>query len=334
MKKLTICNTEIEPGTKKFLSMVVARRSVSEIKIPITVINGARDGPLLAIIAGEHGCEYPGIMTAVKLSQEMSPEKLSGGLIILPIVNIPSFENRTMWVNPIDQDRLWDKYPGKLDGTISQIMAYNVFHEVILKCNYVLQFHSGDLNEALFPHIIFRKTGKQDIDRVLNDFISLFGMQYALEYHEPEGNGTLLVEASKRGIPTILLESGQKGELDDESVDLFYNGILNVMKYLKMIDGEPTFTKPMILTGAVDVLAKNGGVLHSRVKVGTFVKKGDILGEIFNVRGEIVEEIRSPIDGIVLAHVTWAAVDPGFLPQLYTNYLYEIGRTDSSANSG
>ena len=332
MKTLDICDTQVEPGTKKFFSITVAHRSASEIKIPVTVVNGARDGPLLGVIAGEHGCEYPGIMTAIKLSREMSPEKLSGGLIILPIVNVPSFENRTMWVNPIDQDRLWDKYPGKVDGTISQIMAYNVFHEVIFKCNYVLQFHSGDLNEALFPHIIFRKTGREDVDRVLNDFLSLFRMQYALEYHEPEGNGTLLFEASKRGIPTLLLEAGQKGVLDEESVDLFYNGIFNVMKYLKMIDGEPTFTKPTMLIGAVDVLAKNGGILHSRMKLGTFVKKGDLLGEILNIRGEIVEEIRSPIDGIVLAHVTWAAVDPGFLPQRYTNYLYEIGRTDSSAN--
>jgi len=333
MKTLKICNKKVALGTQKFLSLAVARRSVSEIEIPVTIINGVKDGPLLGIIAGEHGCEYPGIMTTLKLSQEISPKELSGVLAILPIVNVPSFENRTMWVNPIDQDRLWDKYPGKLDGTMSQIITYNVFHEIILKCNYVLHLHSGDLNEALFPHIIFRKTGKKDVDNILNDFVSLFKMQYALEYHEPEGNGTLLVEASKRGIPTILLESGQKGVLDEESVNLFYNGILNVMKYLKMIKGKPTFTKPTMLSGAVDVLAKNGGILHSYVKLGTYVKKGELLGEILNVRGEIAEKIKSPTDGVALAHVTWAAVDPGFLPQLYTNYLYEIGRAGSAEKS-
>jgi len=327
MKNLKICNAQVKPGTKTFLSMAVAQRSASEIKIPVTVINGVRDGPLLGIIAGEHGCEYPGIMTALKLSREISPKKLSGALVVLPVVNVPSFENRSMWVNPIDQDRLWDKYPGKLDGTMSQIMAYNIFHEIIVKCNYVLQFHSGDLNEALFPHVIFRKTGKKDVDHVLNDFISLFDMEYALEYHDPEGNGTLMVEASKRDIPTIVLESGQEGTLDEESVDLFYNGIINVMKYLKMTDGKPKFNKPMMLTGAVDVLAKNGGILHSLVKLGTFVKKGELLGEILNTRGEIVEKIKSPIDGVALAHVSWAAVDPGFLPQQYTNYLFEIGKT-------
>jgi len=330
MKNLNICNAKVASGKKKFLSISVAKRSVSEIGIPVTIINGAKDGPLLGIVAGEHGCEYPGIMTALKLSQEISPKELNGGLVILPVVNVPSFENRTMWVNPIDQDRLWDKYPGKLDGSMSQIIAYNVFHEIILKCNFVLHLHSGDLNEALYPHIIFRKTGKKNIDKVLNDFVSLFEMQYALEYHEPEGNGTLLVEASKRGIPTILLESGQKGVLDEESVRLFYNGILNVMKYLKMMKGKPKFFKPTLLNGAVDVLAKNGGLLRSHVKLGAYVKKGELLGEILNVRGEIVEKVKSPIDGVALAHVTWAAVDPGSLPQLYTNYLYEIGRPSST----
>jgi hypothetical protein len=320
---------KVEKGTKKFFFFAVAQRSISEIKIPVTIINGTKDGPLLGIVAGEHGCEYPGIMTAAKISREINPKKLNGGLVILPVVNTPSFENRAMWVNPIDQDRLWDKYPGKLDGTISQIMAYNVFNEVILKCNYVLQLHSGDLNEALYPHVIFRKTGKKKIDQVLNDFVSLFDIQYILEYHEPEGNGTLMVEASKKDIPTVVLEAGQKGLLEKEDVDLFYDGIINVIKYLKMIDGKPKFYKPTMLKGVVDVLSKHGGILYSHVKLGSLAKKGDLLGEIWNVRGEILEELRAPIDGVALAHVTWAAVDPGFLPQQYTNYLYELGRLNS-----
>jgi hypothetical protein len=326
MKNFEICKTPVEKGKKKFLSLTIAQRSVSEIKIPVTVINGTEDGPLLGIVAGEHGCEYPGILTAAKLSREISPKKLSGGVVILPIVNIPSFENRSMWVNPIDQDRLWDKYPGKLDGTMSQIMVYNVFNEIILKCDYVLQLHSGDLNEALYPHVIFRKTGKQKTDQIINDLVSLFDVQYALEYHEPEGNGTLMVEASKRDIPTIVLEAGQKGLLEENDVNLFYNGIINVMKYLKMINGKPKFYKPTILKGAVDILSKHGGILYSHVKLGSIVKKGDLLGEIWNVRGEVLEQLRAPIDGVALAHVTWAAVDPGSLPQQYTHYLYELGK--------
>jgi hypothetical protein len=326
MQNFKICKTFVEKGKKKFLSVTIAQRSVSEIKIPVTVINGTEDGPLLGIVAGEHGCEYPGILSAAKLSREISPKKLSGGVVILPVVNIPSFENRSMWVNPIDQDRLWDKYPGKLDGTMSQIMVYNVFNEIILKCDYVLQLHSGDLNEALYPHIIFRKTGKQKTDQIINDLVSLFDMQYALEYHEQEGNGTLMVEASKRDIPTIVLEAGQKGLLEENDVNLFYNGIINVMKYLKMINGKPKFYKPTILKGAVDILSKHGGILYSHVKLGSIVKKGDLLGEIWNVRGEVLEQLRAPIDGVALAHVTWAAVDPGSLPQQYTNYLYELGK--------
>ncbi len=326
MENFEICETSLEKGKKNFFFFNVAQRSVSAIRVPVNVINGVEDGPLLGIVAGEHGCEYPGILAAAKLSREISPNKLKGGLVILPVVNIPSFENRSMWVNPIDQDRLWDKYPGKLDGTISQIMAYNLFNEIILKCDYVLQLHSGDLNEALYPHAIFRNTGKQEIDRKINDLLSLFDMQYALEYHEPEGNGTLMVEASKRGIPTIVLEAGQKGLLEENDVNLFYDGIINVMKYLKMINGKPKFHKLTMLKGFVDVLSKHGGILYSHVKLGSLVKKDDVLGEIWSVRGEILEQLRSPIDGVALAHVTWAAVDPGFLPQQYTNYLYELGK--------
>ena len=37
-------------------------------EMPVTVINGAFDGPTVLITSGIHGGEYPGIQTAIELS--------------------------------------------------------------------------------------------------------------------------------------------------------------------------------------------------------------------------------------------------------------------------
>ena len=91
-----------KPGEKKSGQLVVARRAFSSVSVPITVINGHTPGPRLAVLAGEHGCEYCGIAAAVRLCRELKPEQVTGSLIAVPVVNIISFESRSLFVTPID----------------------------------------------------------------------------------------------------------------------------------------------------------------------------------------------------------------------------------------
>src|ERR1700675_2789352 len=50
--------------------------------IPVIVVNGARPGPILALVAGAHGTEYASIIALEKLAQIADPVGLSGALII------------------------------------------------------------------------------------------------------------------------------------------------------------------------------------------------------------------------------------------------------------
>jgi predicted deacylase len=120
--------------------------------IPITVIQGAKSGPVLALIAGNHGYEYTPILALQRLRERLDPQQLSGTVILVHVANMPSFLRRTIYYSPVDGKNLNRVYPGKPDGTVSERIAYQITKEVIERADYLLDLHCGDGNESLRPY--------------------------------------------------------------------------------------------------------------------------------------------------------------------------------------
>ena len=91
--------------------------------IPITVVHGTGDGPTLALIAGTHGYEYPGITALQRIRKSLEPGELSGTIIMVHIANLPSFLGRTIYFSPADGKNLNRVYPGDPDGSVSRVEA-------------------------------------------------------------------------------------------------------------------------------------------------------------------------------------------------------------------
>ena len=120
-------------------------------KIPVTVVHGASDGPVLALIAGIHGYEYPPITALQTMRTQVDPATLSGTIILVHIANMPAFLGRTIYYSPVDGKNLNRMFPGDPDGSISQRIAHILTTEVIDQANYLVDLHAGDGNEALRP---------------------------------------------------------------------------------------------------------------------------------------------------------------------------------------
>src|SRR6266852_9235831 len=133
-------------------------------QIPVTTIGGIRPGPVLALIAGNHGYEYPPILALQKLHTLIDPAKLRGTLILVHVANMPSFLARTVYFSPVDGKNLNRVYPGRRDGTASERIAYAITTEVIEKADYVLDLHCGDGNESLRPFVYQPVTGNPRMD--------------------------------------------------------------------------------------------------------------------------------------------------------------------------
>jgi len=310
MRSLKIGNIEVSAEEKVVSTLKVAERSISPIEIPITIINGSKDGPVLCVIAGEHANEYAGIEACIRLSRDLTPQDLAGTLILIPIVNVPGFQERSPYVNPIDKVNISDVWPGKPDGTITEIMAYNIFHNVIAKSNYLIRLHGGDICESMIPCVYYSVLKKDNVDKVAKELAMIFGMNYVIEYSPPP---KLHVAAGELGIPTILPEAGHEGKLEEEDVNRLYKGVLNVMKYNGMIQGKPQIkAKPKIIDGnrMVYVRSKTCGLFYSHVEVGDIVHKGDIIGEIRNIKGECLDKIIAPINGKIFFRYNSLPWDP------------------------
>src|SRR5262249_51309921 len=137
----------------------------------IPVVNGAKTGPVLAVVSGAHGTEYASIVAVERLIQQLDARAVSGTVILVPLVNIPSFEQKVAHVNPVDGKSMNRFYPGKADGTQTERASLLITKEVVDRCDYLIDYHGGDLDENLRPYAYWGPTGKADQDRISKEMV-------------------------------------------------------------------------------------------------------------------------------------------------------------------
>src|SRR5258706_8893210 len=146
--------------------------------IPVTIFNGREDGPVLALVAGNHGYEYPPILALQMLRPKMNPKKLAGAVIMVHVANMPSFLGRTVYFSPVDGKNLNRVYPGKKDGTVSERIAYTITTEVIARCDYLLDLHCGDGNESLRPYVYQTVTSSEEMNGRIAALVTQCGIDH------------------------------------------------------------------------------------------------------------------------------------------------------------
>src|ERR1700719_1136071 len=117
--------------------------------IPVIVVNGAKPGPTLALLAGAHGTEYASIIALMKLAEAADPSTVSGTLIVVPLLNVASFLGKVPHLNPVDGKNMNRLYPGKPDGTQTERASWAITRQVLDPCDYLIDFHRGDVDENL-----------------------------------------------------------------------------------------------------------------------------------------------------------------------------------------
>jgi predicted deacylase len=273
--------------------------------IPVVVVNGAKPGPVLALVTGAHGTEYVSIIAVEKLIGELDPAQVSGTVILLPLVNISSFEQKVPHVNPTDNKSMNRYYPGKIDGTQTDRVLYMITKDVVDHCDYLIDYHGGDLDESLRPYAYWGAVGKEAQDKTSKQMVLAFGLDHIIIWSErptdPTATRYLDNTASVRGKPSIVVEAGHAGTVESDDVAVLVNGTLSTMRYLKMISGEPHFIEnPVWLAKVVDVLSDGPGIWYPYVKRGTYVQEGMKLGKITDYFGKMIQEPRAPVSGVAL----------------------------------
>jgi predicted deacylase len=313
---------QVQPGQARSGYLPVPSGPDGDTRIPVTVINGASRGPALAIIAGNHGYEYPPILAAQRLAASIAPQTLRGRMVIVHIANMPSFLKRTIYYSPIDQQNLNRVYPGKIDGTISQRIAYVITKEVIERTDYLVDLHCGDGNESLRPYSYWMPIGNPKVDDPAKQMAVVFGLNnIVIDRSRPKDvNASLYCSntAMTRGKPAVTIESGGMGVSNDEGeIIAIEHGVQNLMRHLKMIDGiveapaKLTWYDPAEVLYFPKTLQDKAGLFFPKVQKTQMVEKGALLGVVTDVFGKQIYELRAPFAGEVLYVIATPPISAG-----------------------
>ena len=273
--------------------------------IPVVVVNGAKPGPVLALVTGAHGTEYASIIAVERLIVDLDPGTISGTIILIPLVNVASFEQKVPHVNPVDNKSMNRFYPGKADGTQTDRASFLITKQVVERANYLIDYHGGDLDESLRPYAYWGPTGKDLQDRISKEMVLAFGLDHIIIWRDRPtdlaASRYLDNTASLREKPSIVVEAGHAGPVETDDVALLVNGTLSTMRALKMLPGQPRYIEnPVWVEKIVDIISDGPGIWYPLVKRGTYVQEGMKLGYVTDYFGKVILEPRAPAAGVVL----------------------------------
>lgn len=302
-----IGNVTCEPGEIKFGSIPsVYLRDGSRLQIPISVVNGAEDGPTIWLGSTLHGNEIPGIEVIRQITREIvDPKTLRGTILSCPVQH-PITYLESVRNTPQDGININRVFPGNPNGSITERIAYDLFHEGISKADVVLDYHCN-VDKAVSFNIL-RSGGEGPGWDEQWPIAEAFGMTIAVAEVSPSGLSGMLQDAAiGAGKPALTVEFDGAYLMNMDSVRAGVTGTLNVMKYLKMIDGEiePQTEIQVIdqpLTDRHHITCDTGGVVYPLVPIGEKVTKGQPVVIIRDIFGNELETVNSPIDGWVITY--------------------------------
>jgi predicted deacylase len=273
-------------------------------QIPVTVVHGASEGPVLAAIAGTHGYEYPPITALQRVRAVIDPTRLRGTVILVHVANLPSFLGRTVYYSPIDGKNLNRVFPGDPAGTASERIAHAITTEVIDHADVVIDMHGGDGNEALRPYAYWMLSGDSALDRRSRELVVAFGLDHiVIDRDRPQDPAAAIYTSNTaltRGKVGFTTETGQLGSDAEHWVDMAERGLWNVLRYLDMVDGPVERPGAIVWLDRYEVIRSPvTGMFRAAVEDGYAVAENGLLGVVTDLFGDPIHEVRAPFAGVV-----------------------------------
>lgn len=302
---LNVLGTDIYPGESYRLLWMAGETSYgSKLETPVYVIRGEKPGLTLCLTAAIHGDELNGVEIIRKLVNKLSPEKLHGTVIGVPIVNLLGFTHGSRYLP--DRRDLNRYFPGNPEGSSASRIANSFFQNVVSHCSLLIDLHTGSQNRTNMPQL----RANLKIPKVL-DFTTKFGSTAVL--HSDKLHGNLRNAATEFGIPAVALELGEPGSLQSQQVDTGVAIIQTVLSRLNMTRRvRATAGAQPVFYSSRWVRVNSGGLLVAKVNVGERVSEGAVLGSMVNPISNESVDVISPYSGRVLGMALNQFMLPGY----------------------
>ncbi|GIX12223.1 MAG: succinylglutamate desuccinylase/aspartoacylase [Paracoccaceae bacterium] len=285
------------------------------VEIPAVVVRGG-PGPTLLLTGGIHGDEYEGPIALSELARSLDPAAVQGRVIILPAVNIPAVMADTR-LSPADGRDLNRCFPGNPRGSFSEMLAHYLDAVILPMVDASLDLHTAGHSGDSIPSTNMHDLG--DPERMARTMAAAaaFGAPYNVIFSGVDEGATLTSAVERRGILSLGTELGGWGRVSIEGLRIARRGVVNLMRHLGIIEGEPDTrqrdgspgTRHMVVPDRdCYSFAPAAGTFEPRNLVGETVRAGEPAGFL-----HFVEDVdRPPLrvdyrrDGVL-----WMSAGPG-----------------------
>lgn len=269
----------------------------------------------ISIVTGIHGDELEGQYVCFEVARRIEEQidKLKGIVDIYPAMNPLGIDSITRGIPAFDLDmnRL---FPGNIDGNITEYLAAEIMKDVS-GSDLVIDIHASNIYLTEIPQIRINELHEEALVPFAKesnvDFVWVHGASTVLQ-------STFAYSLNDTGTPCLVVEMGVGMRITKEYGNQLTDGIFSLMKKLGIWAGEvaPART-PIISRNPHDVSYLNasvGGLFIQKVHHWEKLKKGDLIGQIIDpLSGKVLDEVISPVDGILFTIREYPIVDEGSL---------------------
>ncbi|MDA0375175.1 MAG: succinylglutamate desuccinylase/aspartoacylase family protein [Planctomycetota bacterium] len=294
----------VPPGSVREIELLGARLPTgTPLSIPVRIVHGKREGPVLWISACLHGDEISGLEIVRQVLQRVDPGRLRGTLLAVPIVNAYGFLQQSRYL-PDGRD-LNRSFPGSARGSLAARLAHLFVREIVDRSTHGIDLHTATRHRSNLAQV------RADLeDEEARAFAEAFGAPVAL--HARTRDGSLRESAARRGKPVLVFEGGEALRFDPEVIRIGTQGVLQAMDHLGMLQRKRRLqSTPLVARRSEWLRAPRSGILRLTTKVGATVESGQILGEVSDPFGENAAPIRAPGHGLVIGQALLPTVHQG-----------------------
>lgn len=285
----------------------------------------------IAIVTGTHGDELEGQFVCYELLRRLKsgPGYLKGIVDIYPALNPLGIDSITRGIPMFDLD-MNRIFPGNEDGPMMESLVYHLTED-LKGADLCVDIHASNIFLMELPQVRINELNAETLvplaEKINVDFVWVHASATVLE-------STLAYSLNNVGTPTLVVEMGVGMRITKAYGYQLVEGILNVMKEVGVWEGASGEVREPIVSTDREVgylNADSAGIYVPRVKIGTYVEEGNLLGEVLNpLTGDVEQAVTAPISGMVFTRREYPVVYSG---SLLGRILGGIGPEDISSRS-
>ncbi|MFB9133388.1 succinylglutamate desuccinylase/aspartoacylase family protein [Vibrio olivae] len=303
-RSFSFLGEDVLPGERKAIQMEAAKLYThSPLSIPIEIINGVHQGPVLMVNAAIHGDELNGVEIVRQLINTIDPKKLKGTLIAVPIVNVFGFIHKSRYLP--DRRDLNRCFPGSENGSVASRMAHTFFSQVASMCDYIIDLHTGAIHRTNLPQIRANLSNPETL-RIAQAFAT------PVIIDSPLREGSLRSEAETHKIPVLTYEAGEALRFEPLCINAGFIGVKRVMQAIGMLRQSRKKVPTSVIAKSTSWLrAESDGILRTMVNLGDRVVRNQVLAYISSPLGHGEIALKARKGGIVIGQQTLPLVNEG-----------------------